>query len=246
MLLTTDVCLQIFFLLLLLSMWSLFSLFFSNPSFYLSDSLFPLLHLPVLFYTYSCCVPCFILDSVVFVCFPSLFLLSSLESYISFSSFSVTNSCPLFMSSSLHHRYCTNFLFFFITVTLSTFCALTVEAGRNVHGLLLFSLPPLPDTFCFTFLLHLLLLTRGVVEVSLLLPPLIRVACNQRLTDFCSETSWEDTGTGQENKEAELTPTFHTSGKMRPRTGAFCRSRMQVRGRKQKNFQLALKCGSLI
>lgn len=103
------VCLQVFFLLLLLSMWVLFSLFFSNLYFYLFDSLFPLLHLAVLFYTYSCCVPGLILDSVVFVYFPSLFLLSSLESHISLSSFSIRNSCPL----SHHHRYCTNCLFSF-------------------------------------------------------------------------------------------------------------------------------------
>lgn len=106
MLLTPDVFLQIFFLLLLLSVWVLFSLFFSNPYFYLSDSLFPLLHSPVL---YSCCVPYFILDSVVFVYFPSLFLYSSLGSHISLSSFSIRNSCPL----SHHHGYCTNFLYFF-------------------------------------------------------------------------------------------------------------------------------------
>lgn len=110
MFLTPDVCLQIFFLLLQLSMWVLFSLFFSNPHFYLSDSLFPWLHLPVMVYTYSCCVPYFILGSIVFVHFPSLFLFSSLESHISLSSFSIRNSCSL----SHHHRYCTNLLFFFI------------------------------------------------------------------------------------------------------------------------------------
>lgn len=154
MLLTPDVFPQIFFLLLLLSVWVLFSLFFSNPYFYLSDSLFPLLHLPVLFYTYSCCVAYFILDSVVFVYFPSLFLFGSLGSHISLSSLPIRNSCPL----SHHHRYCKNFLYFF-NCFLVNFLYTRSESGRNVDGVLLFSLPPLPD---FTSCLPLLLLIWGV------------------------------------------------------------------------------------
>lgn len=63
MLLTTDVCLQIFFF----SFAAFHVGVIFSKSFNLSDSLFPLLHLPVLFYTYSCCVPYLILDSVVFV-----------------------------------------------------------------------------------------------------------------------------------------------------------------------------------
>lgn len=107
MLLTPDVFCKYFFFFCCFPCG--YCLFFSNPYFYLSDSLFPLLHLPVLFYTYSCCVPYFILDSVVFVYFPSLFLFNSLESHISLSTFSIRNRCPF----SHHHRYCTNFLFFF-------------------------------------------------------------------------------------------------------------------------------------
>lgn len=132
-----------FFLLLLLSMWVLFSLFFLNPYFYLLDSLFLLLYLAVLFYTYSCWVPYFILDSVVFVYFPSLFLVSSLESHISLSCFSIRNSCPL--SHHQCHRHCTNFWFFFNHFFVNFLYTHTWDW----HSVL-FSLLPLPDTFCFT------------------------------------------------------------------------------------------------
>lgn len=138
-------------------MWVLFSLFFSNPYLCLSDSLFPLLHLAVLFYTYPCCVPYFILDSLMLVYFPSLFLLSSPESRISLSSFSIRNSCPL----SHHHRHCKILFFFFNCFLVNFLLTVSLEAGRNAHGVL-FSLPPLPDIFCFTSSLHMLLLIWGV------------------------------------------------------------------------------------
>lgn len=85
-----------------------------------------------------------------------------------------------------------------------------------------------PLFYLFTSQKEMLLLNLGVSWSNLpFLVPSSATSHNSGLSpkaDLCNETSWEDTGAGQGNQKAELTLTFQTSGKLRPRRWLFRQS----------------------
>lgn len=94
----------------------------------------------------------FVFCSLLCLCiFPSLFLLSSPKSrtFLSllFPSGIIVPSAIVIGATQISCFSCNLFLDNFMYT-------LTVEAGRNIYGLLLVSRPPLPDTLCFISSLH--------------------------------------------------------------------------------------------
>lgn len=213
---------QIGFLSLLLSLWTLFSLSASNPAFYLTVSF------SVSSAAFACALLCISLlcTGLYFVfCHFCVFSISVVTETL----WRVTYFFLFFILSGIivplcHcHRYHKSFFTFLATFLLTNFCTLTVEAGRNVHGLLLYLSLFFPIAWYPLFYFF----TKGDATIEsdvswsnfpFVVPSFIP-SCNAGLqpkADLCRERSWEDTGGGQGNQKAELTLTFQTWGKLRP------------------------------
>lgn len=159
----------------------------------------------------------------------SIFVLTqfSKESYISFSSFSIRNNCPL----CHRHRCHTNFLFFLQSFSWQLYVHFDSWGWQKYLWSPTCLSSPIawyPVFYLFTSPNETLLLNLGVSWSNLpFLVPSSATSHNSGLSpkaDLCIETSWEDTGAGQGNQKAELTLTFQTSGKLRPRRGLFCQA----------------------
>lgn len=122
---------------------------FSSPQTHLfiwqSVALFPLLHLPVLCYTSPCYVPVCISYSIVFVYFPSLFLLCSPKSH-TFLSFLFPSGIivPSAIVIDTTQLSC-----FSLNLFLDNFLYTNSWGWQKCLWSPLVSLPPLSDTLCF-------------------------------------------------------------------------------------------------